>query len=286
MIKLGFVLRPGSRKAKELVSHLLVIARRKSCEVLFDANSAPEGEPVSTLYAIAQECDVVVTLGGDGTLLSVARHVKVASPLFIGVHFGHLGFLTEVFPDEAAEALEKALSGELRSRDRQLSTVEVVRDGAVLFSEQALNEAVVQKSSESRLVDLSINVDDENVMHLRADGIIISTPTGSTAYSLAAGGSIVVPEVDVMLMTPICPHALTARPMVLSGNSVISIDLPRCESSMTVTVDGQVWFQLASGDTVRISKSAAKVRVAKSSKRTHFEILKTKLNLGLANSGG
>jgi NAD+ kinase len=232
---------------------------------------------------LVEKADPIVTLGGDGTLIGVARHVRGKSPLFVGVNFGNLGFLTEVRPDELFPVLERAMSGKIRCGERVLIVVRVLRDGGVCFESQAVNDVVVLKGSRSRLPELDVSVDDQDVARIRADGLIVATPTGSTAYSLAAGGSIAHPSLDVMLLTPICPHSLTNRPLILPGSSTIKVELPPFDDELLVTVDGQVSQHLRSGDVVEVQRAKQAVKFVLSREKGYFDILRTKLNWGVPN---
>lgn len=236
-----------------------------------------------TIGELARSSDPIVTLGGDGTLLGIGRYVEGRSPVMIGVNFGALGFLTEIAPSELLSTLINVLAGRGEYGERAMLRAEVVRDGTKIFCSQAVNDVVVQKGVRHRLLDLDLTVDNQDVMRLRADGIIVATPTGSTAYSLSAGGSIVHPSVAVALITPICPHSLTNRPLILGLESTIRITIPPYDGEVFLIIDGQVSTPLKEGDALHISKAATTVRFARSPRRNYFEILRTKLNWGIAN---
>ena len=232
---------------------------------------------------LATSADPVVTLGGDGTLIGVARYVQGQSPVMIGVNFGNLGFLTEILPSELFSTISNVLSGSSRFAVRSMLMAEVYRQGELIFSSQAVNDAVVQKGVRERLLDLDLAVDGEAVMRLRADGIIIATPTGSTAYSLSAGGSIAHPSLEVALITPICPHSLTNRPLVLGLDSNIRITVPNYDGKVFLTIDGQVSTQLLPGDALCLQRAKHSVRFVRSPGKSYYDILRTKLNWGIAN---
>jgi NAD+ kinase len=225
----------------------------------------------------------IVTLGGDGTLIGVARYVQGESPLFVGVNFGNLGFLTEVRPDELFAVLQDALDSKVPSAERTLLQVQVEREGAVFFASQAVNDVVVQKGATSPLPELDLTVNQHAVARIRADGIIFATPTGSTAYSLAAGGSIAHPSVNVILVTPVCPHSLTNRPLILPGTAAIEVEIPRFHEEVLVTVDGQVSKVLRPGDKIRVRQADQRVRFVISKDQSYFDILRAKLNWGVPN---
>ncbi len=285
-IRIGLVIRPGSPKVVNLAREVLSWCTQRSLPVDVDLQTAKVlklAEPGISARELVERADPIITLGGDGTLIGVARHVHGASPVFIGVNFGNLGFLTEVRPDELFTVFEQALQKQVSCAERVLLTVHLEREGKVIFESQAVNDVVVQKGARSRLPELDLSVNRHDVARIRADGIIFATPTGSTAYSLAAGGSIAHPSLSVILVTPICAHSLTNRPLILPGSSNIQVNLPRFEDEVLVTVDGQVSEQLRSGDIVRVSQARQTVKFVISREKGYFDILRTKLNWGRPN---
>lgn len=284
--RVGLVIRAGNEKAVVLAKELLAWCRERNLEVDVDAQAAKSlnlGTAGLSHREIVERADPIVTLGGDGTLIGAARFVKGKSPLFVGVNFGNLGFLTEVRPTELFPVLENALHNKVSCAERVLLFVQVVREGNVIFESQAVNDAVVQKGARSPLPELDLSVNEHDVARIRADGIIIATPTGSTAYSLAAGGSIAHPALDIFLVTPVCPHSLTNRPLILPGSSTVGVKLPHFKDDAWVTIDGQVSQQLQSGDFVRITQAKQTVRFVISPDKSYFDILRTKLNWGVPN---
>lgn len=284
--RIGLVIRAGNTKAVELAKELLSWCRQRKLEVDVDEQAAKSlGLGVTGLSHrdIVERADPIVTLGGDGTLIGAARYVKGRSPLFVGVNFGNLGFLTEVRPQELFSVLEQSLENKVTSAERVLLFVQVIRDGTVIFESQAVNDAVVQKGARSPLPELDLSVNEHDVARIRADGIIVATPTGSTAYSLAAGGSIAHPSLSVFLVTPVCPHSLTNRPLILPGSSTVGIKLPHFKGDAWVTIDGQVSQKLQSGDFVRVTQAKQTVRFVISPDKSYFDILRTKLNWGVPN---
>lgn len=289
---IGLVVRPGSERvvavARELLTWcssrgLLLKVERWSADSLLAAGLTIEPSNVADASELVTLADPIVTLGGDGTLIGVAREAKGTSPLFVGVNFGNLGFLTEVRPEELFDVLGRVLSGQVQCGERVLIVTEIIRDGAVAFSSQAVNDVVVQKGSRARLPELDLSVNGEDIARIRGDGLIVATPTGSTAYSLAAGGSIAHPSLNVLLVTPICPHSLTNRPLILPGSAELSIELPPFDDEVFVVVDGQVSTELESGDVVKIRKANQTVKFVLSRKHGYFDILRTKLNWGVPN---
>lgn len=286
MNRVGLVTRAGNQKVVARARELVKWCADRSIELLMDAQTVKSlklNVPALSNKEIVEQADPIVTLGGDGTLIGVARFVRGSSPLFVGVNFGNLGFLTEVRPEELFQVLDDALNKRVPSAERVLLFTQVVRDGEVVFESQAVNDVVVQKGARSPLPELDLSVNDHDVARIRADGIIVATPAGSTAYSLAAGGSIAHPSLSVILVTPICPHSLTNRPLILPGSSTIEIDIPRFKDELYVTVDGQVSDKLQAGDVVRISQAKQTVRFVISPDKSYFDILRTKLNWGVPN---
>jgi NAD+ kinase len=232
---------------------------------------------------LARSVDMVLVLGGDGTLLGMADRIGEAGsgiPI-LGVNFGSLGFLTEVTLPELYRSLESTLDGHAFVEERLMLRTFTVRDGRDYQSHIALNDAVITKAARSRMIDLSVSVGDEFVTRVKADGLIIGTPTGSTAYNLAAGGPIVQPTVDALLITPIAPHTLTNRPIVIPATSVVRVQ-PNMNDrdEVSITFDGQVGYELRAGDEVVVKRADTPMRLIKPSTRSYFEILRTKLKWG------
>jgi NAD+ kinase len=288
MAKIGVVVRASKEEVGRIVGDLIAWCSTRSDELIFEADSAflPEkGAKVSNLETLARDCDPVVTLGGDGTLISVARFAAKTGSRLLGVNFGTLGFLTEVSPDELIKTLEGVLAGTAEFETRSLIEVDVLRGEKVCFSSLAINDAVIENGVRSALIELDVAIRGVEVMRLRADGLICATPTGSTAYSLAAGGSIIHPALAAMMLTPICPHSLTVRPLVLPAGSKdqIIIKIPKQKSKTALAIDGQLYFELNSNDAVHIKPAAQSVQIVRSPSKSYFEILRTKLNWGVAN---
>jgi NAD+ kinase len=283
---IGLVARPGNPRAQSLANEVVAWCAAKNISVLVESQTAQGlslAAPGVTSRELVEKADPIVTLGGDGTLIGVARHVRGKSPLFVGVNFGNLGFLTEVRPDEVFTTLDTVMAGKESSAERVLLFVQVEREGKVVFESQAVNDVIVQKGARSRLPEFDIEVNGHDLARIRADGVIFATPTGSTAYSLAAGGSIAHPALSVILVTPICPHSLTNRPLILPGSSKIEVRLPNFEDEVLVTVDGQVSDELLPGDLVKVVQAEQSVRFVISPEKSYFDILRTKLNWGVPN---
>jgi NAD+ kinase len=292
MTVLGLAVRQGTPEAHSLGLAVIRWARERELPVVIDqlaferyrsAGQLPEGAVSAVAVTeLAAEADVIVSLGGDGTLIGVARYVGERSPVLIGVNFGTLGFLTEIAPDELFPTLDAFFHQRVPFGTRSMLHVEVLRDKEVIFSSQAVNDAVIQKETRAPLISLDLWVNSEAVMRVRADGLIVATPTGSTAYSLAAGGSIVYPSLGVYLVTPICPHSLTCRPLILPLNAELAVTGPIHEGTVSLNIDGQVTQPLQQHDVVRVIRSKHEVKFVRSSRRSYFDILRGKLNWGHA----
>ena len=244
---------------------------------------AAQGRAVADKRELATTVGMVVVLGGDGTLLNMADCIGEAGSRIpiLGVNFGSLGFLTEVTLPELYPSLEAVLEGRAHTEERMMLSATTMRGGNVFSRQTALNDTVITKTARSRMIDLSVSVGDQFVTRVKADGLIIATPTGSTAYNLAAGGPIVQPALDAIILTPIAPHTLTNRPVVIPATSAIRVQ-PNMESrdGVFVTFDGQSGFQLEAGDEVTVRRADSSLRLIRPSTRSYFEVLRTKLKWG------
>jgi len=226
--------------------------------------------------------EMLIILGGDGTLLSAARHVADAHtdvPIF-GVNLGSLGFMAEVSLDELYDNLEKAIAGKLETENRMMLSAAVIRGGKRLAQYRVLNDVVINKGALARMMQLKISVGTGHLTTLRADGLIVATPTGSTAYSLSAGGPIIHPTLHCFVVTPICPHTLSNRPIALPDTVVVTVCLTSQSEDVSLTLDGQIGFPLITNDVVEIRKSRYKMKLIKHPSKSYYEILRTKLKWG------
>ena len=230
---------------------------------------------------IREQAELVVVLGGDGTLISVARLMSGKDVPILGVNLGSLGFLTETTVDEMYPRLEKCLEGNPRVSERMMLEVTVNRCGQVIEKTHVLNDVVINKGALARIVDLETKVNRFFLTTFKADGLIVSTPTGSTGYSLSAGGPIIHPLMSCIVITPICPHTLTNRPIVVTDESVISVTIAASfDEKVYLTLDGQVGFELQEGDSVEVRKALKTTALVMSKTRDYFEVLRTKLKWG------
>jgi NAD+ kinase len=272
----GIVVKARLPQADRDVSRLTAWLRERGVDVLNDKDVAREQIP--------NEVDLVIVLGGDGTLLAMADRIGQAGrdiPI-LGVNFGSLGFLTEIRIDELYPSLETVLDGSARYDERLMLHAEATRAGQPPDTRIVLNDVVFTKAALSRMIELSVSVSSSFVTRVKADGLIIASPTGSTAYNLAAGGPIVHPVVDALVLTPIAPHTLTNRPVIIPANAVVEVQ-PLVESEsddVFVTYDGQAGYALRRGDSVRVRRAAQRLRLVKAPARTYFEVLREKLKWG------
>jgi len=256
--------------------------REQGREVFMDAATARlVGETsVHRKADIARQVDLLVVLGGDGTLLSAARLLVDFEVPLLGVNLGSLGFLTEVPQDEMLATLEKVFAGDVGIEHRMLLRAQVLRQGEQVASSYCLNDVVVSKGTLARMIRLHLHVDGKFMTGLRADGLIVATPTGSTAYCMSAGGPIVHPANDVIVLTPISPHVLSNRPVIVPPTAHIEIEVVTEEDASMVTFDGQVGFSLRSGDVIEVRAAEKRLNLIVSPERNYYEVLRTKLKWG------
>jgi NAD+ kinase len=279
----GICVKRDQPQLADRVAELSDWLRKRGIDVYLDPEAARcvGAAPAPPLQELAGLVDLVVVLGGDGTLLAAARAIGERSVPLLGVNLGTLGFLAEISSDELFDALEQALAGRLVVATRMRLEVEVDRGGRVLEHHLALNDAVIGKSALSRMIDLETRADGAFVTTYHSDGLIVATPTGSSAYSLSAGGPLLLPEVESIVLTPICPHTLTQRPLVLPDTCRVEIlVLDTRGGDVHLTVDGQVGVQIEQGDRVSVIRSAYPARLLIAPGRNRFAVMREKLRWG------
>jgi len=277
---IGIVARGASHMAARTATELTDWLLRRKIEVALDdtvlrisgTNGIPPFDP-------AEIYDLVVVLSGDGTLLSVARTLAPRVPI-LGVNLGRLGFLTELVRSELYPTLVKVLAGEFTVEERFLLNVDLHRSSGFTAHFRAFNDAVIAKGAQAKIIELRLHIDGRLVSHIRADGLIVSTPSGSTAYNLSAGGPIVFPTLPVTVLTPICPHALSQRPIVVPDQSDTAVSLDTELEEVYLSVDGQESIPLGYQDTVRVKRSTASVHLVRLGNRTFYDSLRDKLGWG------
>jgi NAD+ kinase len=235
------------------------------------------GASTASAREIATQADLLIVMGGDGTMIATARLVGGRGTPVLGVNLGTLGYLTEFTVEDTLPALEDVARGDYKIDRRMMLDWRVLRDGELIGAGSALNDVVVNKSTLARIIDIDCAVDSHHVTAYRADGLIVSTPTGSTAYNLAAGGPIIVPGTEAISISPICPHTLTNRPLVLPDTSEVMLRLNTREQEVMLTSDGQTGMPIIAGDHVEIKKSGKSFNTICARDRDYFDILRTKL---------
>jgi len=277
------VAREDRPDARDVVRDLARWLASRGCRVVVDRATAsllPEGPEVVERAALPARVDLIVALGGDGTLLSVARLVGDRGVPILGVKLGGLGFLAATTLEALYPTLEAVLRGEYTTEDRMVLATALSRGGETRAEYLALNDVVVAKGALGRLIELEVSVDGEPMTGYRADGLIVSTPTGSTAYNLSATGPILFPTMDAVVLTPICSHALTNRPIVLPGTARLDVTLRSDASDVMVSVDGQPGLPVTSKDVIRIRRAGARIRLVRDPQKSYFQVLRTKLKWG------
>jgi len=282
-MRVALVCKPHKEELVQLLPELVDWLRQHGYEPLLDCEGGryTSAAPVVDRAAMPEQAPgLVIVLGGDGTLLSVARIFAATGTPILGVNLGFLGFLTEVRLADLYSTLEGWCSGCYDLDSRVMLHAELWRDGALCSSFEALNEVVVSKGDIARMGDFAVELEGKRVASFRADGVIVSTPTGSTAYTLAANGPILTPSVDAMVVTPICPHLLTLRPIVIRGDARLTVRVLGVENPALLTVDGQKAQELRLGDEIRCQKSSHTVKLVRLSEGGFFEALRSKLSWG------
>jgi len=282
--RIGIIAKPHKPEARPVLQKLLPWLETRGVTPVLDDETAglagagaPGGHPKADLPRLV---DLLLVLGGDGTLLSVARLVGARDVPILGVNLGGLGFLTEVTLEEIYSALDAVFQGTYEVTRRILLSATVHREGERIAEYIALNDAVINKGALARMIELETHIDGEYVTTFRADGLILSTPTGSTAYCLAAGGPIVYPTLRALVVTPICPHMLTFRPLVIPDSAKVEIVQASASESAYLTLDGQVGFTLRHRDVVEVGRSDHTITLIKSPGKNYFQILRAKLKWG------
>ena len=287
--RVGLVAKRGLEAAAGALAELAGWLEARGVTPVFETETAalagvPPDRPTATRDELPAQCDLLVLLGGDGTLIGMAGRIARAGvdvPI-AGVNFGSLGFLTEITLDELYPTLDAVLEGKGSVDARTMLRAQLIRGGKACEDRVALNDAVITKGAMSRIIDLSVSVGDLPVMRVRADGLIVATATGSTAYNLAAGGPIVHPAIDALLLTPIAPHMLTNRPVVIPGSSIVTVApiMNGSNDEIFVTLDGQWGHRLESDDVIRIQRSERMLRLVRTATRSYFDVLRQKLKWG------
>jgi NAD+ kinase len=281
--RVGIISKPKKTEIREIVPPLIEWLRERDVEVFIDKETGSileRSERSLSRNEMPGRVDLLVVLGGDGTLLATARAINRKPVPILAVNLGGLGFLTVITREELYATLEIVLAGDVHTERRVQIEGELVRADEVISSFLALNDVVLNKGAIARILDFDVLVDGRFISTYKSDGLIVSTPTGSTAYSLAAGGPIVAPSVEAFLVTPICAHTLTNRPLVLPDTAQIEVVVKSQREAAYLTVDGQVGLAAHSEDIVRLRKASSYVEIVQPPNKDYFEILRQKLKWG------
>ena len=273
----GIVVKPGHAEARATADELSTWLRNRGIAQSGDPVSADDIGPEED---VSIDADLVVVLGGDGTMISTARLVGDADVLVLGINYGSLGYLTDFRFEEMFPALESIIAGEYEIDPRVMLKIEHWRRGERLVSGRVLNDVVINKAALARIINIDVKLNNLFVNTFRADGLIVSTPTGSTAYNLSAGGPIIYPSMNAVVLTPICPFTLTNRPIVVPDTAQIELILDNENEGVVLSLDGQTGYPMLAGDRVLIRKSSTTFNIVQPANRNYFDVLRDKLKWG------
>ena len=282
----GVVAHVGKPEVHDRLLELLKLLNESKVTILLEQEVAAHvGKPGTghTLKEIGSTADLMIVLGGDGTILRTARELEGSEIPILGINMGNLGFLTSVCSQELQNTVREVLRGEYQLSKRQMLQTALVRDGKRMETHHALNDVVISRGAFSRIVRLRLSIDDEMLTEYVCDGMIFATATGSTAYSLSAGGPILVPAARALILTPICPHALSNRSVIAGENSAIRCQVISAAGELLLTVDGQVQLRMQVGDEVEVRQSPRIVQMVTLKSHSYFKVLREKLNWSGAN---
>ena len=287
---IGLIGKFGDPSVAGSLSQIANYLRCRELRVLFDEATAElvplDGLEVASRHAIGEQCDLAIVVGGDGTILNAARSLVDFQVPVLGVNLGRLGFLADVSPSEIPHRLDEVLSGKFREEERLLLHAEVARDNHAILQTDALNDVVVHKRDVARMIEITTFLNGQFLNAYRADGLIIATPTGSTAYALSGGGPIIHPALETVLLVPICPHTLTHRPIVVGADNEIEVLVNESNTThIQVTCDGQISLAIKPGDRVFIRKKRRKLKLIHPCDHDYLELLRAKLRWGAAPAG-
>lgn len=280
MKKIGIVANKGKPEARIVARELLFLLEEKGVQVVLEQSIAHElgrTDLACPLDQFGERTEMICVLGGDGTLLGIARQLAGYSLPILGINLGTLGFLSEAEPDDLPLAVDNLLHGRYRIEQRSMLEALLIRKGETLATYTAMNDIGIAKGSFCRIITCKVYLDDHYVGTFNGDGVIISSPTGSTAYSLSAGGPIVAPNVSMLLLTPVAPHSLTARPMIFSDEQVVRVEVDAIHQEMGLSIDGQFGYRLEGGDVILVRRSKHVTPLVKWKEGNFFEVIRKKL---------
>jgi NAD+ kinase len=280
---IGIITKPQAESARKTLLSLFELLKNKSCKVVLDEQIPDSINNFNFEKAsreeIGRQCDLAIMVGGDGTMLNAARSMVLANVPLLGINVGRLGFLADVSPDELESSLDEILDGHYREEQRLLLEMQVLRDNKIIFEADAFNDVVVHIRDVARMIEFETRINNEFVNYQRADGMVISTPTGSTAYALSAGGPLLHATLDVISLVPISPHTLSSRPLVVNADSQINILVCNTKEGIAqATCDGHLSVDVHVGDHIRIKRKQEKITLLHPMKYNYFEILRAKLH--------
>jgi NAD+ kinase len=281
--RIGLIAKLNNPRVAETLTTLTTDLEQRGVSVVLDESAAsyfPTPQlTVYTRHELSQNCDLAIAVGGDGTMLNAARSLAEADVPMLGINLGRLGFLADVSPDEINERLTEIFNGQYEEEQRSLLNAKVMRNEKLVSESDALNDVVIHKDDIARMIDLDTTINDRFIYSLRADGLIISTPTGSTAYALSGGGPILQPNLPAFVLVPICPHTLSNRPVVVDENSTIEVTIKGSETDKAqITCDGQVNFSLLPGDRIQVKRKTHQLRLIHPADHDHFNTMRKKLH--------
>ena len=280
---IGVITKPQAETARETLQSLFDFLANNNCtdfidEQIPDSINAHQFEKLDR-KEIGERCDLAIVVGGDGTILNAVRSLSRASVPLLGINVGRLGFLADISPDNLEDSLNEILAGSYHEEQRFLLEMQVYRDNKLIFEGDAFNDVVVHIRDVARMIEFETRINDEFVNHQRADGIVVSTPTGSTAYALSGGGPILHPKLDALTLVPICPHTLSNRPIVIDADSQIEILICNTKEGIAqATCDGHLSTDVHVGDCIKVKRKADKITLLHPKQHNYFEILRAKLH--------
>ena len=283
--KIGVFCKPKAPSATDILGRLIPWLRKQNYHIFLDTGTAAIINETSSYEKreISQQADLLIVLGGDGTLLSVARAAHPHNIPILAVNLGSLGFLAEISIDELYPTLENILAGKFEIENRMLLNACIWRNGEKIEDHNVLNDVVINKGAVARVINLQVLVNGQYMTSYRADGLIIATPTGSTAYSLSAGGPIIHPSMHTLVLSPICPFTLTNRSILIPDQSIIQVKLAAEYDDVRVTLDGQEGYDMRAGDILKIKKTKTSLQLIRGPNKNYYQILRDKLHWGSQN---
>jgi NAD+ kinase len=281
----GLIGKQAHQGANLSLREVIVYLKQKGCRVLVEENTAenlePNGYERTSLDSIGQQADLAIVVGGDGNMLGAARELAKHNVAVVGINRGNLGFLTDINPEDFAKQLDSIFAGDCQTEQRFLLEVEVYRDGKIQSTDSAVNEVVLHHGKVAHMMEFEVYLDDHFVYSQRSDGLIVATPTGSTAYSLSGGGPILTPTLDALTLVPMFPHTLSSRPIVVDANSEVKMKVSHENTGiLQVSCDSHIVLTVLPGDEIVIRKNPAKLSLIHPSNYNYFNVLRTKLNWG------